>query len=162
MPTLHSQFAGEGKTPDGKIIQIPPPVCLMQRGPCVQVSITLADQIASELIKRQEPVPPPVSGLALIDTGAISSCIDEETAKQMQLPVVNVVSMASASHASTKANQYPIKLQIAGIPISFNSTATGAPLKTAHQGLIALIGRDLLQHCVLIYNGALGSVSLCV
>jgi predicted aspartyl protease len=160
MPILHSQFAGQGKTPDGKIIMVPPPACLMQRGPCVQVSITLADQIASELIKRQEPVPAPVSGLALIDTGAISTCIDEETAKQMQLPVVNVVNMASASHACTKANQYPIKLQIAGLPMFFNSTATAAPLKI--QGLIALIGRDLLQHCTLIYNGSLGQISLCI
>src|SRR5437879_542539 len=107
MPILHSQFAGEGKTPDGKSILIPPPLCLVQRGPCVQVAVTLADQVASELIKRQEPVPAPVSGLALIDTGAVSTCIDEETAEQMNLPVVNVVNMASASHASTKANQYP-------------------------------------------------------
>ncbi len=160
MPILHSQFAGQGKTPDGKTIMVPPPACLMQRGPCVQVSITLADQIASELIKRQEPVPSPVSGLALIDTGAISTCIDEEIATQMHLPIINVVNMASASHASSKANQYPVKLQIAGIPMFFNSTATGAPLKI--QGLIALIGRDLLQHCTLIYNGSLGQISLCI
>jgi predicted aspartyl protease len=160
MPILHSQFAGQGKTPEGKTIVIPPPICLLQRGPCVQVSITLADQIASELVKRQEPVPAPVSGMALIDTGAISTCIDEETAKQMQLPIINVVNMASASHPSTKANQYPVKFQIVGIPMFFNSTATGAPLKV--QGLIALIGRDLLQHCTMIYNGSLGQISLCI
>jgi hypothetical protein len=127
----------------------------------VPVTVTLADQVASELVKRQEFVPAPASGLALIDTGAISTCIDEETARQMRLPIVNVVNMASASHASTKANQYPVKLEVVGLPMSFNSAiATGAPLRI--HGLIALIGRDMLQHCTLIYNGTIGQISLCI
>lgn len=161
MPILHSQLAGQGKTPDGKTVPVPPAICLTQRGPVVQVTITLADQVASELIKRHEAVPAAVSGLALIDTGSISTCIDEEVAKQMNLPIVNVVNMASASHALSKANQYPIKLQITGLPMFFNApTATGAPLKA--QGLLALIGRDILQSCTFIYTGALGQISLCI
>ena len=121
----------------------------------------LADQVAGELVKRKEPVPTPLSGLALIDTGAISSCIDEETAKQMHLPVVNVVNMASASHALHQANQYPVKIQFTGFPIAFNAmNAMGAPLKI--QGLIAIIGRDLLMRCTFIYNGSLGQISLCI
>jgi hypothetical protein len=75
--------------------------------------------------------------------------------------VVNVVSMASASHASTKANVYPAKFQITGLPMNFNAPMSiGAPL--AVQGLIALIGRDVLQHCTLNYNGHLGQISLCI
>jgi hypothetical protein len=45
--------------------------------------------------------------------------------------------------------------------MTFNAPMSiGAPL--AAQGLIALIGRDLLQHCTLIYNGHLGQISLCI
>jgi predicted aspartyl protease len=127
----------------------------------VQVTVSLADQIASELIKQGRTIPPPVQGLALIDTGAGSTCIDEAAAQKLQLPVVNVVNMASASHASTKAKVYPAKFQIAGLPININAPMSiGAPL--AVQGLVALIGRDVLQHCTLIYNGHLGQISLCI
>jgi len=161
MPILHSQYQATAKTPDGNVIQLPAQVGLATRGPLVQVTVSLADQIASELIKQGKTIPPPVQGLALIDTGAGSTCIDEEAAQKLQLPVVNVVSMASASHASTKANVYPAKFQITGLAISFNAPMSiGAPL--AVQGLIALIGRDVLQHCTLIYNGNLGQISLCI
>ncbi len=42
----------------------------------------------------------------------------------------------------------------------YQAAAIAAPL--AAQGLIALIGRDLLQHCTLIYTGSLGQISLCI
>lgn len=161
MPILHSQYQAAAKTPDGNTIQLPAQVGLATRGPVVQVTVSLADQIASELIKQGKAIPAPVQGLALIDTGAGSTCIDEEAAQKLQLPVVNVVNMASASHASVKANVYPAKFQITGLPMNFNAPMSiGAPL--AVQGLIALIGRDVLQHCTLIYNGHLGQISLCI
>jgi predicted aspartyl protease len=161
MPILHSQYQAEGKAPDGKVIHLPAQVGLVARGPLVQVTVSLADQITSELIKQGKAIPAPVQGLALIDTGAGSTCIDEEAAQKLQLPVVNVVDMASASHALTKANVYPAKFQITGLPMNFNAPMSiGAPL--AVQGLIALIGRDVLQHCTLIYNGHLGQISLCI
>ena len=130
MPILHSQFQAETKTPDGKIIQLPAQVGLVARGPLVQVTVSLADQIASELVKQGKPFPAPVQGLALLDTGAGSTCIDEAAAQKLQLPVVNVVDLASASHASTKANVYPAKFQITGLPMSFNAPmSSGHPLR---------------------------------
>jgi predicted aspartyl protease len=161
MPQLHNQYAGTVKTPDGKIQPVLGPPGLIQRGPVLQVTISIGDQFASELIKLGKPVPSPVSGLGLIDTGAGSTCIDEKVAKDLNLPVINVVPMASASHASTPANVYPAKMLIIGpSPINVNvPQAVGAPL--AVQGLIALIGRDVLAHCTLIYIGGLGQVTVC-
>jgi predicted aspartyl protease len=161
MPLLNAQYGGQGKTPDGRQIFLAPPQALWQRGPCVQVTIELADQVAQELLKRKEPLPHPVSGFALIDTGSMLSCIDEEAAKSMNLPVVGICNMASASHAAHKAPQYPIKIKIPGFHIACNiPSAIGAPLKI--QGLVAIIGRDLLQICCLIYNGSTGQITLCV
>jgi predicted aspartyl protease len=99
--------------------------------------------------------------LALIDTGSMSSCIDEEAAKTMNLPVVGIANLASASHPAHKANQYPIKVKIQGIPIAYNiQSAIGVPIKI--QGLIAIIGRDMLQNCCFIYNGSIGQITLCI
>jgi predicted aspartyl protease len=161
MPILHSQFLAEGKQPDGKSVQIPPGLVLAQRGPVVQIAVALADAVASELVKQGKPIPAPIAGLGLIDTGAISTCIDEAAASKLKLPVVNVVTLASASHASSKANVYPVKFQIAGLAMAVNApSAVGAPLE--FQGLLALIGRDVLQRCTLFYNGPIGAITLSI
>jgi len=161
MPVLHSQFDAQGTDPEGKPVQIPPVLVLIQRGPVLQVAITIAEQIATELIKQGKTIQPPVAGLGLIDTGASVTCVDEDAATQLQLPVIDVVNMSSASHASHQANVYPIRVGIAGLPMAINAPrAIGAALKA--QGLIALIGRDILGHCTLFYNGMAGSITLSI
>ena len=97
----------------------------------------------------------------MIDTGASVTCVDDETAQKLQLPIIDVVRMASASHASHQANVYPIKVTITGLPIGINAPrAVGAALKT--QGLIALLGRDILMHCTMHYNGVAGEITLAI
>lgn len=161
MPILHIQLNVQAQNNQGQIIQIPPSIGLQRQGPCVQVSIGLAQSIASQLLQQGQTLPKPISGIALIDTGASSTCIDSNVAQQLQLPVVNVVNVASASHTSTKQNVYPIQIEVVGLPISIEApNAIGAALNS--QGLIALIGRDVLQHCTLFYNGITGSFTLSV
>jgi hypothetical protein len=89
------------------------------------------------------------------------SCIDVGAATRLNLPVVNVIKMSSASHVGHPANVYPVKFEMAGFGIKFNvPMVMGAPL--APQGLLALIGRDVLRHCLLAYNGAIGQITLAV
>jgi len=161
VPILHSQLAGQGQTPEGKVVQVPPAVALQQRGPVVQVSISLEQSLATQLVQQGKEVPQPVSGVALIDTGASGTCIDDEAAQQMQLPVIDVGFMWSASHAQTPSNIYPIQIEVTGFPIRFQSPRTmGAALK--EQGLLLLIGRDILRHCTLFYNGVTGQITLSI
>jgi len=161
VPILHTQLAGQTKTPDGKLIQVPPAIALQQRGPIVQVAVTLAEAMVAALAQQGKPTPPSVNGLALLDTGASSTCIDDEEAQKMALPVIGVGSMSSASHAKTSSNIYPVQIEVTGFPIRFQSPRTmGAALK--EHGLLMLIGRDLLMHCVLIYNGATGQITLSI
>src|SRR6266511_2720190 len=161
MPVLHSQYSGQSLNSAGEVIPIPPAMALAGRGPVLNVTIAVADQVAQELVKQGKPVQPAVSGVGLIDTGASTTCVDDETARQLQLPVIDVVSMQSASHASHPANVYPIRINIAGFPVGINAPrATGAALKA--QGLIALIGRDVLVACTLHYNGMAGQITLAI
>ena len=81
MPILHVQYDAEGQPPDGKKLQIPPRVVLLQNGPCVQVVIGLAQSLAEQLVQ---------------------------------------------------------------------------------QSIVALIGRDYLQHCTLFYNGLTGEITLAI
>lgn len=102
------------------------------------------------------------SGHALIDTGAFMSCIDEDVARKLGLSPIDVVNMTSASHESSEANVYAARLEIvAGQVLEFNLAGIlGVNLKK--QKLIALIGRDILSRCILIYNGTNGQISLSI
>lgn len=158
MPILHLQLNGTGKAPDGSDIQIPPAFIMMQRGPVVQINIGLAQVFADQLTQMGQAVPAPATGLALIDTGATSTCIDDAMAQHMGLPAIDVVQMTSASHENTPQNVYPAKLELPN-GITFQAPrAIGAALQA--QGIIALIGRDFLQHCTLFYNGVTGEITL--
>lgn len=159
MPILNTQLGGEAVTPDGERILLPPHIALLQRGPVVQVSVSVGQAIAQQVLQRGDTLPPPVAGLALIDTGATTTCIDEEAAQVLKLPAIDVVKVASASHASSEQNVYPISIEVVGLPIVVNAPrAIGAALKP--QGLLVLIGRDVLQSCVLVYNGPAGQFTL--
>jgi predicted aspartyl protease len=161
MPILHVQYDDQGQTADGKIVKISPAAALQQRGPIVQVTIGISQTFAEQLLQQGTALPSPVSGNALLDTGASTTCIDDAVAQSMGLPAIDVVTMASASHESTQQNVYPIHMQIVGSPIPVEvPNAIGANLRV--QGIIALIGRDYLQHCTLHYNGVTGAITLSI
>ncbi len=156
MPILHVQYDGQGQSPDGKTVKIPPAAALRQHGP-----VGIGQLFSDQLLQQGSQLPKPVSGNALIDTGASTTCIDDAVAKTMGIPVIDVVTMASASYASTQQNVYSIQMQIVGSPIRVEvPNATGASLQT--QGIVALIGRDYLQHCTLHYNGITGQITLSI
>ena len=159
MPILHTQIQGQGRTPDGKTIQIPPRSALHLRGPILQVSVTVEQTVAKNLVQQGISIPAPITGWGLIDTGASVTCIDEEAARELQLPAVDVVTMASATDPSTRRNVYPIQIEVIGFPIRLQALrAVGAELKI--QDLLLLIGRDVLQVCTLFYNGFTGEITL--
>jgi predicted aspartyl protease len=97
--------------------------------------------------------------LALIDTGATATCIDEQAAQELGLPVIDVAKMTSATHSDQQCNVYPVQINLVPPGIVLNSPRTvGAAL--AAQGLLVLIGRDALRNCTLFYNGPTGQFTL--
>jgi predicted aspartyl protease len=114
--------------------------------------------MAQTLTQQGLTVPAPRTGYALIDTGASVTCVDNQVAADLQLPVVDVAQMTSATHSNHPCNIHPILITIPP-NVQFSAPrAMGAQL--APQGLIAIIGRDILQICTLFYNGAAGQITL--
>lgn len=70
MPILHVQITGQNKAPDGSLVPVDSSVAFIQRGPVVQASVSVAQQIAQPLLQQGISLPAPISGMALIDTGA--------------------------------------------------------------------------------------------
>jgi len=119
--------------------------------------VTIEENAGKALLSQGKVVPTPKTGWALIDTGASNTCVDEQAAKELGLPVIDVGTMLSATHERVPCNIYPV--QVATPIVSLNSPRTmGAAL--AAQGLLVLIGRDVLQRCNLFYNGPIGQFTL--
>ncbi|MGO8670986.1 MAG: hypothetical protein ACLQVD_06455 [Capsulimonadaceae bacterium] len=134
---------------------------LQTYGPRVQVVIGAAQSLVSQILQRGETPPTPISGVALIDTGASVTSVDNAVAVLLGLPVVDVVTIASASHSSTPSNIYPVSLGIAGLAVNVDvPRCLGAEL--AAQGIAVLIGRDILMRCTLHYNGLTAEFTLAI
>lgn len=159
MPIIHLQMNAQRKAPDGSNVQIPSQQVLLSHGPRLQVNVTVISTVAQQVVQQGGVLPSPVSGYALIDTGATITCIDDAIAKQIGAPVIDKVKMCSASHTDADANIYPIHFDILGVNIAINAPrCMGAALQA--QGLIMLIGRDVMANCTLHYNGISGQFTL--
>lgn len=161
MPTLNVQYGGEQQGPDGSKMPLLPSVALLIKGPVIQVVVSVAQSIAGQLVQQGKPLPEPIAGLALIDTGATSTCIDDEVAKKLGLPVIDVAKMASATDSASDRNVYPVHIGFVGTTIEADAgRVLGATLQA--QGLILLIGRDVLHSFCLFYNGVMGQITLAI
>jgi predicted aspartyl protease len=154
---LHSRTQAWLKTPSGKTAPVPPAIGLQLKGPCLQVTVTIEEHAGKALLSKGKPSPVPKSGVGLIDTGASNTCIDEQAAQDLGLPVIDVAYIQSASHIKERCNVYPVQIMLP--LVTFNSPRT-IGVKLAAQGLLVLIGRDILQRCTLFYNGGIGEFTL--
>lgn len=110
---------------------------------------------------QNQTIPSPISGNALIDTGATHTSIDDAIAQQAGLAVTGTATMSSATHAHQTVNTYAGIIDFVGMAGTVTcNRAQGVNLQT--HGIIALLGRDVLEHCLLVYNGQDGSFSLSV
>jgi predicted aspartyl protease len=98
---------------------------------------------------------------ALIDTGAFDSCIDENLAQQLQLPLIDHQSGSGIGGTET-FNVYLGHIRIIELGTIQYGRFMGVKLKAGNQPHQALIGRRLLQGMVLVYDGRDGSVRLAV
>jgi predicted aspartyl protease len=161
VPILHSHYQFQVQAPDSAPKPIAPRIGLQLQGPIVQATISLSPTFTAALTDRGQPLPAPMTGAVLIDTGASNTCVDLEAAKAMGLPVIDMAKMTSATHDQVDCPVYPVQIQIVGLPLAFQARrAFGAALKA--QGFIALIGRDALASAIFIYNGISGEITLCL
>ena len=146
---------------DGSRVKAPPDMALIRFGPRVQIALSLLKEQIDAIGGKGEEVSAPVVGYALVDTGASSTCFDKNAADQAGLPIVDSGPMHSATHANETVPIYAGSLTIQGVNINLLAhRAYGVNL--SEQGLIGLIGRDVLSKCILIYNGPDSSFSISI
>lgn len=123
---------------------------LQQVGPIIEVIIFPPAPVFANLRKEGKPIPQK-KVIALIDTGASNSCISAPIAIELGLIARDIVEVQTPSGTSPQA-VYDLGFSLPSltnniIPIQ----ALGSDLEK--QPYDALIGRDILSVCTLIYNG---------
>jgi hypothetical protein len=132
---------------------------LALEGPSVPVTISPVSQVVQALQAAGLPVPAPVSGLALIDTGGTLCMVDEAAVLQLAIPPFGSASIQGPTGQAQHLT-YALAMTFPGTSLP-NLTFTdciGGPLQAS--GIVALIGRNVLRDFIFIYNGPAGSVSL--
>jgi len=151
MPVLN--FRLQFKTPDGKAV--PGKIAIQRVMLRVPVVVGMHEAAVIACTKSGQTPPSPLSGIGLIDTGATFTSIDESAAASLGLQPTGTRKIGAADGPVEKP-QFAFKLEIRGLNME---TTDGIGCNLKGQGLIALIGMDLLSHGVLIVNGPDGSFS---
>lgn len=132
-------------------------------GPLIQVIVGVSAPRHRALTAAGKPIPAPVSGTFLIDTGASGTCVDPALVAPLGIPPSGSVAIQTPSTAGGvhQCNQYDVMLFIPdGNGGHFIEVMPILETSLKNQGIDGLLGRDVLQNCVFIYNGTSGQFTL--
>lgn len=137
---------------------------LERDGPIIPVEVSMPVALEEWCVKHNYPVPPPIAGYALIDTGASISAIHEPILEQLSIIPFDSIPLITPS-GTGRAFVYPTRvsfpaLNVMGYTIS---RVVGSQLnwKTSDgKNVIMLLGRDLLAQFLLLYHGKFNQVIL--
>jgi len=163
MPTFNRFFLQP--PPPGQTGGVPNPQAMAVAGPVLEVQIEIPSVLAQSLQATNSPIPPPVVGIALVDTGASITSVDVSIATRLGLNP-NGVAMVGTAGGPRQQSTYQARLSFPGTPLPgfehpkvLGCDLTGQMVMN-QQPIIALIGRDFLLHCVFVYSGGAGAWSL--
>lgn len=128
-------------------------------GPCLHVEIGLPRALSAALQAAGQALPTPQVGVGLIDTGASATAVDEGLLLALGLAPTGATPIATPSGATQQA-LYACEIAFPGTPIPALDLSVVIGSVLAPQGIVALIGRDLLRHFLLVYNGPEGEWTL--
>lgn len=129
-------------------------------GPVVTVVIGVSAPRVHALSDAGLPVPPVVQVRGLIDTGASHTVVDTSVIESLQLEPTGTIGIRTPSTGAElhQCSQYDVGI---GIPMhhGLQMMQFVIPVVESHlapAGIQALIGRDVLDRCLFLYNGAEG------
>lgn len=133
---------------------------LHDKGPIVPVEISVPAVLALSLVEKGQAVPTSTVGYALIDTGASISGIDQKILQRLGVnPIGPAPDEVFTPTGKGLVYRYPARLSFPGTKLPTINYTSLIGVDTLQQGIVAIIGRDILQHCLFIYNGIGGHIS---
>jgi len=130
---------------------------LFYDGPVIEVSISAPEPMLAFWRDNNFPPFPAILGLAIIDTGASVSVVEESVMLELEIPFLDTIRTGTI-HGTREAKRFNASADFPGINL------TGLPLdhvpagdvrtRTRYGGdVIMLLGRDLLRRFTVTYDG---------
>ncbi|MFH1865756.1 MAG: retropepsin-like aspartic protease [Candidatus Eisenbacteria bacterium] len=126
-------------------------------GPLVDIRVAVGSPVEEALKKANTAIPAPVPAKGLIDTGTTGSVIQPSVVSQLGLQPIGIVNICTPSSANVACKQYIVRL-IFPNNVFAEVPAIEAPMQG--QQIECLIGRDVLSHAVLVYNGYMNQFTM--
>lgn|SRR5574337_2095263 len=140
---------------------------IVSNRPILNAVVGVSEARRAALEAAGQPVPGGIPIRALLDTGASASCLDPSVLGQLGLTTPTgstLVHTPTTGSTPVSADVFDIGLLIPGAEPSHVPLVLPTVPVTRHdfsaQGFLALIGRDILCQCVLVYNGSMGFFTL--
>jgi hypothetical protein len=130
---------------------------LATRGPVIEMHVAVDTETQANLEKAKLPVPAPFLVKALLETGSSATTISQEVAAALGLHPVHSTLVSSPAARDVERAVYSVRLLFPN-SIVFEGLAIEEPLPG--QDVQCVIGRDILQRAVFIYNGTSGVFSV--
>jgi hypothetical protein len=133
-------------------------------GPVLDVHVGVSSPRRRMLEAASLAVPPNQPCRLLIDTGASCTCVDKWVIQSLALTPSGSTEVHTPSTGAGNphsCNQYDVSLIIPHSELSriFHAIPV-IESEFSHQGIDGLLGRDVLNRCLFIYNGELGVYTL--
>ena len=139
---------------------------LDDKGPILNVLLTVSEAREAALVKLGQGVPEGVVAKGLVDTGASCTCVDPSVIQSLEISPSGEARMFTPStvDGAVPTYQYDLGLYIYAQTVENPYKVRNLPVVEApllqQQGFHALIGRDVLSKCILVYNGTTSTYML--
>jgi hypothetical protein len=137
---------------------VPGHVLLTLHGPTIGVQIGFDPTYDPQNPAGLPALPQNLIG-ALVDTGASESCIDAALAMSLNLPIVDLRTIAGVGGAHN-LNMHLAHVHIPSLGFTIYGAFAGVSLRAGGQQHQALLGRTFLQNFTMIYEGRTGTVTI--
>ena len=129
------------------------PASLMTSGPLVAVQLCVPGEMKSDV--------PPIDTLAEIDTGSIATIIQEGVATSLGLkPLNRKLELPMLTRPKYTGYLYHIRVRFSDGSWVETAAMEMPYMLREHARIKCIIGRDILRHSVLVYNGVNNMFSL--
>lgn len=147
----HQQVEKDGKK---VIIPVPSQLILQNQGAIIPVTITHPKSVAQRLTNEGKQIPA-VQCKALIDSGAYGSVITPRIAEDLKLIQTGFQKVTSVQDEQDRPAFY------AYIQFHWGSGKEVPVVSCPLKGFDCLIGRDIMMHWNITYNGKDGYIIIC-
>jgi len=126
-------------------------------GPVVEIKLAVGKILEDILQQKNQNIPPPVTAMALIDTGASGTVVREDIPSKLNLHPIGTTLITTPSSQNVKCFEYLMRILFQN-NVVIETPVIATPLQG--QNIQCLIGRDVLRHGVFIYTGYVNSFTL--